>query len=210
MLACGGLRQRFDAMATASIPTNSNLNAVATVSGFFSPAECERIIVLGSARAATEATVSAARKRPADALSALRKTTVTWLQRDASTTDLFAKIERIAQDINKRFYKFELAGFGDPIQFTRYEKTGDYYTWHQDLGGGPMSLRKLSLVVQLSDPATYRGCNLQIYSDGEPSDMARAQGTILIFPAWHLHRVTPLEEGIRYSLVTWIAGPPFR
>jgi PKHD-type hydroxylase len=197
-------------MATASFAINANLNAVATVNGYFSPIECERIIALGSARAATGATVSAARLRPTEATAALRKTTVTWLQRDASTTDLFFKIERIAQDINKQFYKFELAGFGDPIQFTRYEKTGDYYTWHQDLGGGQMSLRKLSLVVQLSDPETYRGCDLQLYSDGEPTGMARSQGTILIFPSWHLHRVTPLEEGVRYSLVTWIAGPPFR
>lgn len=210
MLACGGSPQRSDAMATAGSEPNPNLNAVATVSGYFSPAECERIIALGAARAATEATVTANRKRPVEAMAKLRKTTVTWLRRDASTADIFGKIERIAQDINRKVYKFELIGFGGPIQFTRYEKTGDYYTWHQDLGSAQTNQRKLSLVVQLSDPASYRGCNLQTYSDGEPADMARGQGTILIFPAWHLHRVTPLEDGVRYSLVTWIVGPPFR
>lgn len=197
-------------MATAGSQTNPNLNAVATVPGYFSPAECERIIALGTARTATEGTVSANRKRPPEAISKLRKTTVTWLQHDASTADLFLKIKRISQDINKRVYKFDLTGFRDPIQFTRYEKAGDYYTWHQDLGSAQTNRRKLSLMVQLSDPASYRGCNLQTYSDGEPADMARDQGTLLIFPAWHLHRVTPLEDGVRYSLVAWIGGPPFR
>jgi PKHD-type hydroxylase len=197
-------------MATATLTPNPNLNAVATATGYFTAAECERIIALGTARAANEATVSGRGEGPSHAVAAVRKTSVTWLRRDESTAELFAKIERIVQDMNRRLYKFELTGFADPIQFTRYETTGDYYTWHEDLGTGQTSLRKLSLVVQLSDPANYRGCNLQVFSNGEPSDLSRAQGTVLIFPAWHLHRVTPLEEGVRYSLVTWIAGPPFR
>jgi hypothetical protein len=38
----------------------------------------------------------------------------------------------------------------------------------------------------------------------------KARGTGLIFAAWQLHRVTPLEEGLRQSLVAWITGEPFR
>ena len=38
----------------------------------------------------------------------------------------------------------------------------------------------------------------------------KARGTGLIFSAWQLHRVTPLEEGLRHSLVAWITGEPFR
>lgn len=197
-------------MANAALQTNPNLNAVATVSGYFTVAECDAIVALGSARVATEATISGRAGELAKTQAAVRKTSVTWLQRDPSTADLFAKIERIAQDMNRKLYRFELAGFADPIQFTRYEKTGDYYTWHEDFGSGQTSLRKLSLVVQLSDPASYVGCDLQVYSEGEPSSLSRVQGTVLIFPAWRMHRVTPLESGTRYSLVTWIAGPPFR
>jgi len=197
-------------MATAALQTNPSLNAVATVAGYFSAAECEAIVALGSARVASEATISGREGDSAKAQAAVRKNGVTWLQREPATAELFAKVERIAQDMNRKLYRFELAGFVDPIQFTRYETTGDYYTWHEDLGTGQTSLRKLSLVVQLSDPASYTGCDLQVFNDGEPSGLSRVRGTVLIFPAWRLHRVTPLESGIRYSLVTWIAGPPFR
>jgi PKHD-type hydroxylase len=197
-------------MATTKLTPNPNLSAVATVTGYFTPPECERIIALGAARASNEATISGRGDAPARASAAVRRTSITWLRRDEATAELFDKIKRIALDMNRKVYKFELTGFADPIQFTRYETVGDYYTWHEDLGSGQTSLRKLSLVVQLSDPSTYSGCNLQVFSHGEPSDLSRVQGTVLIFPAWHMHRVTPLEEGVRYSLVTWIAGPPFR
>jgi PKHD-type hydroxylase len=35
------------------------------------------------------------------------------------------------------------------------------------------------------------------------------EGSIIVFPSFLEHRVTPVTEGIRYSLVTWFVGPPY-
>ena len=66
------------------------------------------------------------------------------------------------------------------------------------------------MVVQLSDPSGYIGSNLQVMSSGAPKSMPRDRGSVMIFPSWQVHRVTPLETGLRYSLVAWIWGEPFR
>ena len=35
-------------------------------------------------------------------------------------------------------------------------------------------------------------------------------GSAIIFPSNTQHRVTPVTKGIRYSVVVWFAGPPFK
>jgi PKHD-type hydroxylase len=190
---------------------NPNLHVTATVRGYFTPRECERIIAAGKSQMIEEGTIMTPGQGSNVIDRSKRSNGITWFKQGEPTTKaLQAKIGRLVEDVNKEIYHFDLTGFGEALQFTRYESVGDTYTWHQDLGVGASSIRKLSVVVQLSDPATYRGCDLQMFRDGEPAAVERNQGTVLIFPSWTLHRVTPLEEGVRYSLVTWIAGPPFR
>jgi predicted 2-oxoglutarate/Fe(II)-dependent dioxygenase YbiX len=36
------------------------------------------------------------------------------------------------------------------------------------------------------------------------------QGSLVAFPSFMTHRVTPVTRGLRWSLVTWLEGPPFR
>ena len=84
------------------------------------------------------------------------------------------------------------------------------YGWHQDYGGKIAPSRKLSLVLQLSDPAQYEGGNLQVMTGGEPANVRKQRGLIAAFPAYTLHQVTPVTQGTRQSLVAWISGPPFR
>ena len=35
-------------------------------------------------------------------------------------------------------------------------------------------------------------------------------GYIIIFPSFMVHRVKPVTRGVRYSLVSWFVGPPFK
>ena len=35
-------------------------------------------------------------------------------------------------------------------------------------------------------------------------------GSIIVFPSFMEHRVAPVTRGVRYSLVTWFLGPPFK
>jgi PKHD-type hydroxylase len=36
------------------------------------------------------------------------------------------------------------------------------------------------------------------------------RGSIVVFPSFIWHRVKPVTEGIRYSLVIWNLGQPYR
>jgi PKHD-type hydroxylase len=108
------------------------------------------------------------------------------------------------------FYNFNLTGFGEPLQLTNYDNTDNgMYSWHQDFGGTVS--RKLSLVLQLSDPADYEGGNLELNAGGyEPIRIEKRRGLLVAFPSWQVHQVTPVTQGTRQSLVAWVTGPRFR
>jgi PKHD-type hydroxylase len=114
---------------------------------------------------------------------------------------------------NTDWFRYDINGFHEQLIFLRYDfdpvKPGKYL-WHQDIGGGMSSLRKLSTVTQLSDPADYDGCRLRLFSnmDSDPGKVER--GDTLIFPSYLPHCVTPITRGTRYSLVSWVTGPAFR
>ena len=38
----------------------------------------------------------------------------------------------------------------------------------------------------------------------------RPQGSIIVFPSFIAHQVTPITKGTRYSLVLWCVGHPWR
>jgi PKHD-type hydroxylase len=70
--------------------------------------------------------------------------------------------------------------------------------------------RKLSLVMQLSDPYEYEGGELQLKTGHNDITIPKQKGLVTIFPSFTLHRVTPLTSGTRRTLVVWVAGPPFK
>lgn len=83
------------------------------------------------------------------------------------------------------------------MRVTRY-KTGDFVSRHQDIKDPN---RKLSIVVQLSDPSTYEGGEL-VFDDSRP--VLIGQGEFNIFNPLDWHEVRPVTKGIRYSLVWWL------
>jgi len=109
-------------------------------------------------------------------------------------------------------YGYQLTGFMEGAQIAWYEAGGaggdGHYDWHVDIGPGPYSLRKLSMSVQLSDPADYDGGELEFMASAESG--IRTRGSLIVFPSFLQHRVTPVTRGIRASMVSWIAGPPYR
>jgi PKHD-type hydroxylase len=70
--------------------------------------------------------------------------------------------------------------------------------------------RKLSIVVQLTDPKEYKGGELQIFEGGEPVVVSKQQGMATFFPSYMLHQVTPVTKGMRHTLVMWVAGKNFK
>ena len=122
---------------------------------------------------------------------------------------------------------------GESIQFTRYQE-GQFYGWHNDAGLAchykPVSvgnradglaqdylnekielIRKLSVVVQLSDPNDYEGGNFQLLAeDGKSYFAPRQKGTVIVFDSRAQHRVTKVTKGTRKSLVCWVVGPRWK
>jgi PKHD-type hydroxylase len=139
----------------------------------------------------------------------IRRSQISWLHNNAETKWVFEILGDVANQINAQHFGFDLTGFGEPLQLTNYNQSENgMYGWHQDYGVSVS--RKLSMAVQLADPSEYEGGNLQVLTTGEPVNIQKKRGMIAIFPSYVLHQVTPVTQGSRQSLVTWVSGPAFK
>jgi PKHD-type hydroxylase len=139
----------------------------------------------------------------------VRKSKVAWILPSQENLWMYSKLRDIIVDLNNEAYKLDIYGFTEALQFTTYEAPGDHYTWHCDkFIGGP--IRKLSFVLQLTDPNEYEGGEL-LYTLGEKHEVVpKGKGTICVFPSYVLHKVTPVTKGKRQTLVGWLGGPNFK
>lgn len=143
-----------------------------------------------------------------------RSSKVAWINCNQETVWLYDKLSYIARQINGHYFNFDLYGFSEDFQYTVYQSSedkGDFYEWHLDKGyRDGAAPRKLSMVVNLSDPSEYEGGDLQFHADRGIETADKTQGKVHCFPSYILHRVTPVTRGTRRTLVVWIAGPKFK
>lgn len=170
--------------------------------GAVQPEVCERIIALFNHTSPVEAGVHQDSKLN----EGIRKSKVTWIHYDEPKRWLFDLLWPYVSQVNKTHYQFQLSGFYEALQLTGYPP-GGHYTWHEDNMEPEFTTRKLSLVVQLTDPEKYEGGELVIFPNTRPP---RTRGTISFFPSFVTHKVEPVRSGTRYSLVAWVSGEPFR
>lgn len=144
-------------------------------------------------------------------LMKVRRSQISWLTKTQDTVWVFEKLAHIVSSLNAQYYRFDLSGFGEAVQLTNYDQSErGMYGWHLDYGGEVGPSRKLSMVLQLTDPAHYEGGNLQIMTSSEPNTVRKQRGLVAVFPSYVLHQVTPVTKGNRQSLVAWITGPAFK
>jgi PKHD-type hydroxylase len=123
---------------------------------------------------------------------------------------LYQRIERVVRVLNGQSYRFDLMGFAEPFQYMVYRgEEGGHFNWHVDNGRLPAA-RKLSATLQLTEGAQYEGCDLEFFGTHQPEAAPRSRGSLVIFPSYVLHRVTPIRAGTRKALVIWSTGPNFR
>lgn len=140
----------------------------------------------------------------------IRRSQISWLYNTPDSTWVFEKLGHVASSLNSQFFQFDLTGFGESLQLTNYDQSENgMYGWHIDGGGGGPS-RKLSLVLQLTDPSQYEGGNLEIMASSNPQQVRKQRGLVAAFPSYVMHQVTPVTKGSRQSLVAWISGPRFK
>ena len=119
--------------------------------------------------------------------------------------------------------------WSESCQFTKYN-LNQYYDWHCDSwdkvyktkGPDNGKIRKLSMTCQLSDGSEYSGGELEFdFRNYDPPQRDEAKhlrkateilpkGSIIVFPSFVWHKVKPVTKGIRYSLVAWHLGYPFK
>jgi PKHD-type hydroxylase len=174
--------------------------------GAFTDNELDAIVAFGDALRQAEATVKGDAQD--DQHSSIRRTRISWIYQSPESNWLYEKLVGITLNINQQAYCFELSAL-EPLQYTVYhEGDGSHYDWHVDHGHTGRR-RKLSLILQLSAPDDYEGCELQIHAANQIDTGPKNRGALIAFPSWALHRVTPITAGIRKSLVMWCSGPRF-
>ena len=128
----------------------------------------------------------------------IRKSSVGWI------SDLEFLNERLTNKLRETFNinGMEVTGLGS-YQFTEYKKD-EYFDWHTDTNNKIYRDRFTSIVIQLND--TYEGGILEIKnSKGDLVPIENKIGTLYVFNSRLVHRVTPVIDGVRYSLVNWIS-----
>jgi len=199
-----------------------------------SPKFCQDVIDYGKEQQSVMA-VTGAGDRSSDKMSKKdikniqkkRKSDIVWM----SDKWIYNEIHPFIHEANEKAgWNFDW-DWSEPCQFTKYGK-GQYYGWHTDSFTKPLNtpddlnrhgkIRKLSVTISLNNPNEYEGGNLEFdyrnHLDWEKNkkkafetcEQIRPMGSIIVFPSFVWHRVTPVTKGTRYSLVIWNCGNPFR
>ena len=194
-------------MPPPDLPRLENWSPLVGANAVFSPEDCSAIEALaGETRGAG---IAQADEADSDDEHAYRKSRVSWLRPGPETNWVFEKAQEFVIKANAHAYRMDLAGFTEPLQVAEYGE-GQYYDWHLDVGADRFSIRKLSFIVQLTDPASYEGGAVELRFARESQAIPTTRGAMAVFPSYLLHRVNPVTRGLRKSLVGWIGGPHYR
>jgi PKHD-type hydroxylase len=144
----------------------------------------------------------------------VRSSSIKWIPPNENWYWLYDKMMQQIIEANNALWHFDLQNLTDNIQYTEYHaEKGGHYDWHQDIGSGEMSKRKISITVQLSDSDEYEGGDLEYFQGGSPDNALKAprgKGVVFIFPSYMMHRVTKVTKGIRRSFVLWVGGEHYK
>lgn len=133
-----------------------------------------------------------------------------WMQPiDTSGTFPVQTLVTALAQLNGEHFGFDVWGL-DTDDYPIWQRYDDADAgavgWHFDAGPGE-PYRKISFSIQCTDPAEYSGGLLEF--DDLPTPPSE-RGTLVAFPSYLRHRVTPVTAGSRLAMVGWVQGPPFR
>ena len=137
-----------------------------------------------------------------------RKSRIRYIPHDDRSSWVFDKLKQFIVESNKTAWNFDLYSIIDSLQHSEYVE-GNFCNFHMDIGNGT-NHRKISVIVQLSDPSEYDGGDLEVWSEGKFEFLPKDKGCIFVFPSFILHRVTPVTRGMRKSLVIYAGGGAYK
>ena len=149
-----------------------------------------------------------------------RSSMIKWIPQNNSTWNwLYERLMDLSVEANDALWRFDLRTSLESIQYTEYYASENgHYDWHQDIGPGDLpSKRKVSITIQLSESDEYKGGDLWICTGSNGTgqldnvnNCPRGKGVGVLFPSYMMHRVSPVVEGVRKSLVLWVGGSHYR
>ena len=175
----------------------------------FTPKQCQMIIDMGHSLKPEQARVGGGKKEGVHDTKK-RVTTISWIP-FKNLPEMYKLIENTMLRTNANHFGFNGMQLTEPAQFTEYPK-GGFYDWNMDsdtVFTHEPTVRKISMTCLLSDPADFKGGELEFMEKGKkPNDLK--QGQAIFFASFLRHRVAPVKKGIRRSLVMWFGGPHLR
>ena len=179
---------------------------------------CKKIIRLGSGKF-EDATVGQQEEK---VVSRSTRTSSVYFSNDQWLYDLIWPYMLEANELSG--WKFDVK-YCESVQVTKYKK-GQFYNWHKDGHSDNLSsydmpnngymhgnVRKLSMTILLNDKydgGSFQFANYVAGNAGITDPGISSLGSIIVFPSFVEHRVNPVTKGVRYSLVSWFLGPPFK
>ena len=179
-----------------------------TTEPIFSPKQCQMVIDKGMSLKKEEAKVGMGKLEGGLDIKK-RITSISWIP-FKDMPEMYRDIEATMLKANNNHFGFDGMRLTEVAQFTHY-LTGGFYDWHMDndvQGNHQPPVRKISMTLLLSDPTTFEGGELEFMSKGKTAKLK--QGQAIFFASWLQHRVKPVTQGERKSLVMWFGGPPFK
>jgi PKHD-type hydroxylase len=146
-----------------------------------------------------------------------RKSNVCLETHNQDNAWIFEKLFNVIEETNEKFFQYDLLGF-EFFQYTVYNNT-EYYNYHIDtiFNGFEISkdttlCRKLSVSILLNEPNDFEGGEFDICvgDPNSPVSNKLGKGDAIFFPSYLLHRVRPITQGVRKSLVAWVLGPKWK
>jgi PKHD-type hydroxylase len=177
----------------------------------FSKKTCEKILDLGLKKPYQEATLGV------DGITVdnnWRKSKIRFIHSNETEFEyLFDAIWKMGIQANREWFNFHVTNLSY-IQLAEYDSSyqGEYKKHHDVFWiNNNQYHRKLTCVIQLSDPNDYEGGDFEMFdltdSQYPNKDEIRQQGTAIFLPSFITHAAHPVTKGTRYSLAVWFEGP---
>ena len=142
-----------------------------------------------------------------------RRSSIKWLPLEGP---IHSSITDFSISVNRHF-NLDISCL-EALQYTEYNSDVlGHFDIHSDVDWsgehGWAFDRKLSISIQLSHPEEYEGGDFSFGAEKSTiilPEEAKKIGTVIAFPSWMIHKVSPVTKGIRKSLVSWVLGPQWR
>ena len=181
---------------------------------YFSKQQCEEILQMAESVPQQEAYVGVNGGELTDPEN--RRSGIRFLNNgDWRFQSLFDELWKTAIQANRDFFNIHVTKL-DFVQLAEYDSAyqGEYKEHHDVfwLNNDPMYHRKLSAIIQLTDPNEYEGGDFELVdtSNYPPAEDIRQQGTVIFFPSFFRHKANPVIRGVRHSIAAWFEGPKWR